>query len=243
MSDTQAPADSGRRPRSEPKWAAVVNDSLAPMPRRRLKTRDILHQSGMEPSRALVRDFNSPSDIGFEPDADVDLAEGNVFRAVAECESRGDPSCQGAPKLAFVVNDRFEVTIQGRQSGASLRGLLDLPHDARLLRDYESPEDEPIEDADEVVFADGPVFRTDGAHTMETTIIVNGRQKQVTGRFVAFSQIVALAFDPVRTEPLVLYTVAYSRGPQANPEGELLAGGKVKIKNRMVFLVTETDKS
>jgi hypothetical protein len=51
------------------------------------------------------------------------------------------------------------------------------------------------------------------------------------------------AFNPVRTEPFILYTVMYSRGPKANPEGELVAGGSVLVKNRMVFLVTETDRS
>ena len=57
------------------------------------------------------------------------------------------------------------------------------------------------------------------------------------------SQVVPLAFNPVRTEPFILYTVMYSRGPKANPEGELATGGSVLVKNRMVFLVTETDRS
>ncbi len=41
-----------------------------------------------------------------------------------------------------------------------LRDLLDVPADAELLRDFESPHDQTIEDDDEVLFADGPVFRT-----------------------------------------------------------------------------------
>ena len=44
--------------------------------------------------------------------------------------------------------------------GATLRGLLAVPGDAELLRDHESPRDEPIEDSDNLEFADGPVFIT-----------------------------------------------------------------------------------
>ncbi len=75
------------------------------------------------------------------------------------------------------------------------------------------------------------------------TIIVNGRKKIVPEKELSFDQVVALAFNPVRTEPDVLYTVTYGRGPKANPEGSLLPSGKVKLKDGMVFIVTETDKS
>ncbi len=43
-----------------------------------------------------------------------------------------------------------------------------------LLRDYESPADEPIEDQDQVRFADGPVFATRPTKPHEITIIVEG---------------------------------------------------------------------
>lgn len=83
----------------------------------------------------------------------------------------------------------------------------------------------------------------DGGHESHITVIVNGRPKHVESKTLSFLQVVALAFDPVRTDPDVLYTVQYSRGPRANPEGELLAGGSVEIKSGMVFLVTETNRS
>src|SRR5688572_2559025 len=68
-----------------PRWAAVVGDTLVPMPRRRLAATDILFQASAPPSVTLVRDFNSPNDIGFTPSAMVDLAEGNVFRLASAC--------------------------------------------------------------------------------------------------------------------------------------------------------------
>jgi hypothetical protein len=225
------------------KWAAVVDDRVVPMPRRRLKARDILHQADVPAGRSLVRDFNSPNDVGFNADADVDLAEGNVFRTAENCEHSDRIVCDAPAKLAFVVDDRWEVTIQPKQTGETLRGLFELSQHVDLLRDHESPHDDAIEDDERLTFAEGPVFITRNTEGKETTIIVNGRAKTVTGKTISFEQVLPLAYDPVRNEPNVLYTVQYSRGPRANPEGELLAGQQVKIKDRMVFLVTETDKS
>jgi hypothetical protein len=74
-------------------------------------------------------------------------------------------------------------------------------------------------------------------------IIVNTRKKVVTTREVSFNQIVALAFDSVPVGPNILFTITYRRGPHANPEGHLLEGGTVKVKNGMVFNVRATDKS
>jgi hypothetical protein len=75
------------------------------------------------------------------------------------------------------------------------------------------------------------------------TIIVNGRKKEVAMSELSFDQIVHLAFDPVPTGPNVLITVEYGHGPKANPQGTLLEGGTVKIKDGMVFSVSLTDKS
>ena len=227
----------------EAKWAAIIDDRLAPMPRRCLRAHDILHQSGAKPDTTLVRDFNSPNDVGFEGDSIVDLAEGNVFRTTSGCVRNHKVASDAPPKLAFVVDDRWEVTIQPHQTGETLRGLLAVLDDKALLRDFESPRDEIIKEEERVEFADGPVFITRDAEAKEITIIVKGRPQKWTSKTISFDQVVALAYNPVRTGPGILYTVSYSRGPKANPEGELLAGGTVKVRDRMVFLVTETNQS
>jgi hypothetical protein len=229
---------------SSAKWGAIVDDRLIPLPRRQLKARDILYQAAADADSAtLVRDFNSPNDIGFEPDAQVDLADGNVFRIVAGACERRHVVTSESPKLAFAVDDRWEVTIQPKQTAESLRGLLDIRDDVELLRDFESPIDEPIEEGERVSFKDGPVFITRKADGHEITIIVRGRPRKVSGRSISFDEVVALAYNPVRTEPFIVYTVSYSRGLRANPEGDLFRGQTVKIKEGMVFCVTETDKS
>ncbi len=74
-------------------------------------------------------------------------------------------------------------------------------------------------------------------------IFVNGRKKVVTTREVSFSEVVALAFDPVPTGQYIMFTITYRHGPHANPEGHLLDGQTVKVKSGMIFNVSYTDKS
>lgn len=77
----------------------------------------------------------------------------------------------------------------------------------------------------------------------EFTIIVNGRQKVVTTKELSFIEIVALAFDTPPTGPNIVYTVTFRRGQGNKPEGTLVEGDTVKIKDGMIFNVTATDKS
>lgn len=75
------------------------------------------------------------------------------------------------------------------------------------------------------------------------TIIVNGRQKQVTKKELSFAEIVALAFDNPLTGPDVIYTITYRRGEGNKPEGTLVEGEVIKLKEGMIFNVTATNKS
>ncbi len=80
-------------------------------------------------------------------------------------------------------------------------------------------------------------------HDKEFTIIVNGREKVVTARELSFAEIVALAFDNPPTGPFIVFTVTFRRGHGNKPEGTLVEGETVKIKDGMIFNVTATDKS
>lgn len=77
----------------------------------------------------------------------------------------------------------------------------------------------------------------------EFTVIVNGRQKVVTSRELSFAEIIALAYDNPPTGPNFVFTITYRRGEGNKPEGTLVAGETVKIKEGMIFNVTATDKS
>lgn len=75
------------------------------------------------------------------------------------------------------------------------------------------------------------------------TIIVNARQKVVTAKDLSFTEIVALAFDNPPAGPNIVFTVTYRKGEGNKPEGTLVEGETVKIKDGMIFNVTATDKS
>jgi hypothetical protein len=103
-------------------------------------------------------------------------------------------------------------------------------------------EDTPIENGPEIVhLKEDEHFHSGSPETY--TIYVNGQEKMITTKRVSFQQIVALAFPNPPTGPNILLTVGYEDGPHANPEGSLMPGGKVKVKNGMIFNVTITDKS
>ena len=225
------------------KWNVLVDDVVVPVPHRKVKVRVIRSQANAPEGFVLVRDHNSPHDVILSDDQEVDLADGNVFYQLAACDVHLRPGCDVPAKLAFFVDDRWEVTIHPIQRAKSLRELFDIPDGVELLRDFESPIDDPIEDSERIDFKDGPVFITRKAVSREINIVVRGRSRKVSGCIISFDEVVALAYNPVRTEPFIVYTVSYSRGPKANPEGDLFRGQAVKIKEGMVFCVTETDKS
>jgi hypothetical protein len=83
----------------------------------------------------------------------------------------------------------------------------------------------------------------DNPHDKDITIVVNGREKTVTGKELTFAQLVALAFDTPPTGENIVFTITYRRGQGEKPEGSLVEGEAVKIKKGMIFNVTATDKS
>ncbi len=83
----------------------------------------------------------------------------------------------------------------------------------------------------------------DNHRDQDFTIVVNGREKTVTGKELSFAQLVALAFDTPPTGDNIIFTITYRRGQGEKPEGSLVEGETVKIKKGMIFNVTATDKS
>ena len=141
----------------------------------------------------------------------------------------------------FIDQKRYESPTP--TTGAALYVLGQVAAGLELYREVSGDkEDPPIENGPETVhlredehFHSGP--------TKEFTIIVNGRKKEVSTKTLSFDQIVALAFSPVPVGPTVMFTITYRKGPHKNPQGTLTEGATVKIKDGMIFDVTETNKS
>lgn len=83
----------------------------------------------------------------------------------------------------------------------------------------------------------------DQGHNKDTTIIVNGRPKVVSAKELSFAEVVALAFDNPPTGENIVFTITFRRGNGNKPEGTMIEGEVVKIKEGMIFNVTATDKS
>lgn len=175
-----------------PKHAAVINDRLVPMPGQMVPVGVLRHQGQVPAGHVLVRDHNCEYDPVIADDAMVDLSLGNVFYSVPRCEAPGEEACAEPAKLAFVVDDRWEVVVVPNQTGRSVRDLFNLNQELELLRDFEAPDDVVIEDATAVRFQDGAVFRT-RKHEAKLAILVNrlrftektGVKPEMTGREIA----------------------------------------------------------
>jgi len=74
-----------------------------------------------------------------------------------------------------------------------------------------------------------------------TIIIINGRQREVSGQKISYTQVVQLAFPDDQPSETTDYTVSY-----ANPHGKdgtLVNGQEVHIKEGMIFNVSKTNRS
>lgn len=72
-------------------------------------------------------------------------------------------------------------------------------------------------------------------------IIVNGRQKEVSGQSISYAEVVQLAFPGDQPSQDIEYTVAY-----ANPHGKdgtLVDGQETHVKEGMIFNVSKTNRS
>ena len=80
-------------------------------------------------------------------------------------------------------------------------------------------------------------------HDKEVTIIVNTREKTWNKKEISYEEVIVLAFGSYSNDENVVYTVTYSKGPDSHHEGSLVKGDSVKVKDGMIFNVTQTNKS
>lgn len=190
------------------KWALVLDDRVVPMPRRLVAASVIRDQGSVAPDFVLVRDHNSPNDVIIGENEEVDLVKGNVFYTLKRCDVQPRGECHDAPKLAFIVDDRAEITIRLSQTGKMIRDLFALAHHVELFRDFDGSKDMSIGLDDTANFGDGPVFYSRHAEA-ELKITVNkqfftehqGVKPEMTGL-----QIASLVFPerPAETSVKIL---------------------------------------
>ena len=148
-------------------------------------------------------------------------------------------------KLKFFINNKPFTWYKQYIRGAQIRELGNIPAEDIIFLDLkEGWQDDEILD-DEVVDLARPgkeKFLSKPIHT-ELTIIVNARPHIWKEANISFEQLIALAFGSYDNNPNKGYTVTYSRGWDPKSEGTMVKGAVVRVKNKMIFDVTATDKS
>lgn len=80
-------------------------------------------------------------------------------------------------------------------------------------------------------------------HDKNFLIYVNTRDHNWSEKEISFEQVVILAYGAISNDPKVIYTVTYKRGHGNKPEGSMVKGEVVKVKNEMRFNVSESNQS
>ena len=75
------------------------------------------------------------------------------------------------------------------------------------------------------------------------TIIVEGTPHEWPKDLITYAEVVTLEVPDYGQHPEITYSVTYKKGPESNHEGILAPGGSVKVKDGMVFNVSETGQS
>ena len=152
----------------------------------------------------------------------------------------------------FKSAESYRFTVDGRQfewgapeiSGRKLKDFAEVDPDTfDVWLEVRGPGDDILIADTDIVRLDDPGIERFYTAQASITIIVNGRPREVNKRCLSFSEIVELAFPGSPSTPDSIYTMVYKNGPESNPQGSLIEGQVVNIKNGMIINVTKTDKS
>ena len=149
--------------------------------------------------------------------------------------------------LHLTINDKKYDWHQQYITGAEIRKLGNIPKEDEIFLKIEDPWDNEFikDDTREDLARPGIEHffsKKRGEHHI-FTIIVNGREKPWNEKNISFEQVVILAFGNYMDNGATVYTVTYKRGHEPKPEGTMVKGDIIRVKNKMIFNVTATDKS
>ena len=75
------------------------------------------------------------------------------------------------------------------------------------------------------------------------TIVVNGTPHEWPKGGITYAEVVTLEVPNYPQHPEITYSVKYKNGHGNKPEGILAPGASVKVKEGMIFSVSETGQS
>ena len=160
-------------------------------------------------------------------------------------ENKNQDHEHGMYVLKLTVNHKEFDWHQQFISGMEVRTLGSIPLDDEIFLAIKRPwEDEQIMDNTSVDLARPEIEHFYSKEKQfKIILIVKGREKPWAEKIITFEQVVTLSEGSYDNNPDKVYTVSYDRGPHQNPEGSMVKGETVFVKNKMIFNVTATDKS
>ncbi|MBP0019401.1 MAG: multiubiquitin domain-containing protein [Cyanobacteria bacterium SBLK] len=154
--------------------------------------------------------------------------------------------------VAFQTDRTFKLTLDDREilwgkstmQGSDLYTLSGVGNDRAVFLEVRGGTDTLIKPEETIDLTAPGVerFITAPRPAIEIQIVINGRSHVVKGSEVTYEQIVQLAC-PGSHNPKSYFSVTYRKADSQTSQGELAAGGVVKIKQGTIFNVTKTDKS
>lgn len=125
-------------------------------------------------------------------------------------------------------------------SGLHIKMLVGMEDEhVELLLERENTPDQVIAD-DEDVHLGQPGVEKFKTRKTAVTIKVNGAPHKWEKPKISYAEVVALS--PYAGQPDIPYTITYTKGPN-KPEGDLVKGASVHVKDGMDFVVTPTGES
>lgn len=163
----------------------------------------------------------------------VEISERKTFFVI-----RGDAD------YSFVV-DGINLVWPKEINGAAIKKLIKVPLDKELYLEKKETSDVLINNDDIVsISATGlEKLYTQEKAACSFEIIVEGTPHLWSKKDISYEEVVSLEVPDYSSHPEVTYSVKYKNGPGVKPEGILSKGASVKVKNGMVFNVSETGQS
>lgn len=143
--------------------------------------------------------------------------------------------------LVRIHIDREVFESPSSTTGEALYKLARLPKNRELFREVSGDHEDELVPRDETVIK---LKKDEHFYSQKAvTITVNGEPHETTETRLSFEEVVKIAYPVPPPGTCIEFTVTYRDGPRANPKGTLTAGHSVRIKNKMKFDVTATDRS
>lgn len=146
-------------------------------------------------------------------------------------------------KLEYSVNGKDFISYKQFITGNEIRTIGGIPNNHTVYLDNPDEwDDDLIEDNEFVDLAREGKEKFISKPAEKTYITVNGTNHFWEKETISFNEVILLS-GHVMTNPNTAFTIAYENGHVSHPEGVLTNGKSVKVKHKMIFYVTATDKS